>query len=146
MTPDTLRAAIDAALRRRDPAASVYVGDAPDGFRGHDASACVMHGYAASRGDSDDEALSRLAILVGLRVTDDGVTDPAEECDRLRGEIAGAAVSLGIISDDLDSTRRQLDAARIDLARVTAERDALRAAIRADVRCDESRRAETPSP
>lgn len=85
MTNEDLRAAIEAALRRRDPCANVCSGDAPDGFSGRDASALVMHGYAASRGDSDDEALRRLARLVGLR--DDG-SDPAEEVERLRAELA----------------------------------------------------------
>lgn len=87
----------EVARLRDDPALDGTDGAHPAWWRGHDRAAEVWQGRA--------EAAEREAAM-------------------LRGETAGAAVSLGIISDDLDSTRRQLDAARADLARVTAERDA----------------------
>lgn len=79
MTTDTLRAAIEAALRRRDPAASVR---AIDGLRDDLAMSDVRVVGVRMRAvaPASLDALRALAIACGLR--DDG-SDPAEDVERL---------------------------------------------------------------
>ena len=79
MTTDTLRAAIEAALRRRDPEASVRAIDAKyEGLAMTGVSVLGVRMSAVAPATAD--ALRALAIAAGLR--DDG-SDPAEEVERL---------------------------------------------------------------
>jgi len=161
MATETLRVAIETALRRRDPEAEVCVGAAPAGFHGRDAMAMTAHGIARVRGDDEASALRTLARLVGLR--DDG-SDPAADVERLTRALHDAARRLGCadyddvcaaVSDALDEAeardreavdeanalRRERDEARTALARRDAEYLAL--AQRSDARGFELRAAKT---
>lgn len=83
MSTDALRAAIEAAMRRRDPKAIAMMFDCD--------VADVDRMIAKSMGASPDEDLAPIAALIGL--CPDG-SDPAEEVERLTRELAEARAAL----------------------------------------------------
>ena len=90
MTNEELRAAIETALKRRDPEAYARCGKSWS--TGEYIAACGGCGVSMVYGGSTAEgALRPLAAIVGLR--DDG-SDPAEEVERLTRELAEARAAL----------------------------------------------------
>ena len=158
MSNDNLRAAITAALRRRDPNADLDVSPTctPLGAWGSLAGGVIRGPDGAvidvvARAGDDAKALRGVAFACGLR--EDG-GDPAEEVERLTSERALIDAEWRRDMDDLraqmervrheaakdydESARLRADNARLDdvargalddLARVRAELDAARAAL-----------------
>lgn len=99
---DALRAAIEAALRRRDPRATVQRSPTES-----DRSLWIARWprlEIVARGDDGYfglDALRALALACGLRVTVEGdrVVDPAEEVERLTQELAEARAALRAAGD-----------------------------------------------
>ena len=141
-TTETLRAAIEAAMRRRDPGVRVSVTPAAgqtlasvDG----PSSALV---WGSSMADTADEALRRLARGFGLR--DDG-SDPVAEVERLTRALHDVAERLGCadyddvvaaVSDALDDAEKrerehvdEANALRTKDRRLTRERYEAQAAL-----------------
>ena len=179
MSNDNLRAAITAALKRRDLSADLDVSTTctPLGAWGSLAGGVIRGPDGAlidvvARASDDAKALRGVAFACGLR--EDG-GDPAEEVERLRAELAeterrldaeisamdardGAYHALDGARDGSDDLvalaecrmaeigRLRTDNARLDdvargalddLARMRAELDATREALRAHLFCDE---------
>ncbi len=89
MNADTLRSAIEDALRRSDGTAIVLINEAPLGFRSVDALALRRDSATTARRPDKTDALRALAAACGLVVADDGtVSDALDEVARLREEIA----------------------------------------------------------
>ena len=139
MTISDLRAAITAALRRRDPNADLDVsptctplgawGSLAGGvIRGHDGAVIDV----VARAGDDAKALRGVALAVGLR--DDG-SDPAEEVERYR-TIAGNLLARihrdGGHHADAIGWERAADEADMIVARLFVERDATHAASARD--------------
>lgn len=86
---EKLRASIEAALRRRDPAVSEVIFQRPFGSSIVSAYAPGSLTWMSASHADENEALRRAARNFGLIVSDDGtVSDPADEVARLREEIA----------------------------------------------------------
>jgi len=119
MSNDNLRAAITAALRRRDPNADLDVSTTctPLGAWGSLAGGVIRGPDGAlidvvARASDDAKALRGVAFAVGLR--DDG-SDPAEEVHRLRAELAETERRLNAeisAMDARDGAYQALDGAR----------------------------------
>jgi len=119
MSNDNLRAAITAALKRRDPNADLdvsptctplgaWVSLAGGVIRGPDGAVIDV----VARAGDDAKALRGVALAVGLR--DDG-SDPAEEVERLRAELAETEYRLNAeisAMDARDGAYQALDGAR----------------------------------
>ena len=164
MTTDTLRTAITAALRRRGTIDDLDVTPSITllGSRTSTASV-VLYGPdgvvidVVARAGDDAKALRGVAFACGLR--EDG-SIPAEEVERLTRELAAARATvdqlLGVIGAHggevarlqfalaSEATRHAETLVAMRVADVASERDALRdelaatrAALRANLRCDE---------
>lgn len=88
MSTTNLRAAVEAALRRRDPAASMmkYPTDSDRAIW----SVTWLHTDTAARGygeRADFDALHALAVACGLRVEGDTVVDTVAEVEQLRADV-----------------------------------------------------------
>ena len=152
MTTETLRAAIEAAFRRRDPEAEVTIASlsTPLGSVHYTASVMVLAARTAGDRSTERGALESLAVAAGLRVetcgscggrgqrlyareVEDGcdececagvvVVDPAKEIARLDDVARGAL-------DDLAGVRAEFDAARAVLRE--SEETARQASMRAE--------------
>ena len=137
MSNDNLRAAITAALKRRDPNADLdvsptctplgaWVSLAGGVIRGPDGAVIDV----VARASDDAKALRGVAFAVGLR--EDG-SDPAEEVERLRADLdATRAAAREYLAAEASVLRvdagEQCSIAEGDamLDRLTAARDALR--------------------
>jgi hypothetical protein len=112
MTTEELRVAIETALRRRDPEASVrsYPSTADRG--GFCACVWLMHTELIFVGTTETEAMQRAALVFDIR--DDG-SDPAEEVERLHVELAETERRLNAeisAMDARDGAYQALDGAR----------------------------------
>ena len=148
MTNDLLRAAITAALRRRDPNVDLDVTPSLTllGSRTSTASVVVYGPDGAvidvvARASDDANALRGVACAVGLR--DDG-SDPAEEVERLRVALDDAENREREHVDEANALRMERERLRVENVRflsimesisaqlcdATREFDAARAAVR----------------
>ena len=112
MSNDNLRAAITAALRRRDPNADLDVSPTctPLGAWGSLAGGVIRGPDGAvidvvARAGDDVKALRGVAFAIGLR--EDG-SDPAEEVERLRGALDDANNLTSCQRDTIETLTRAL--------------------------------------
>mgnify|MGYP003441370870 CR=1 FL=1 len=128
MTTETLRAAIEAALRRRDARGMAALLACDD--------ADVDGSIRATTAHTSDDAIRALAIAAGLR--DDG-SDPAEEVERLRVAFRREEDRADARAQDLDDlVARVWRAATGDTHEGPASVDALAEAV-AGLRADNAR-------
>ena len=136
MTTDTLRAAITAALRRRDPNVNLDVTLAVTLLGSRTSTAAVvLYGSdgavidVVARACDDAKALRGVAFAVGLR---EDASDPAEEVERYRtiaGNILARIHRDGGHHADAVGWERAADEADVIVARLYVERDEARAEI-----------------
>lgn len=128
-TTEVLRAAIETALRRRDPKVCVRVEPVASRFVASVETTSDEGVCSGVLGDTADEALRRLARGVGLRP--DG-SDPAEEVERLREREASHAAEMerviAVATEGVRRTEREaLDHYAAAKRRMEASRDDARA-------------------